>query len=192
MRKRSTVSAGFTLVELMITVAIIGILSATAITMFRDQQLRSKRAEAMSNVEAIAKMARGYFGEVGTYPAIAGYWPAPIMTPDVLPWDPASTAAFGPIGFRAEGAVRFRYDLDGDWECPCLSGACFSAFGFSDLEGDGLVGGVGYFHRDAAGIECPSTVATWLAPLDPLGMPIYDSVAAYPAMGGIPGSPDDY
>jgi prepilin-type N-terminal cleavage/methylation domain-containing protein len=183
--------SGFTLVELMITVAIIGILSSTAITLFQAQQLRSKRTEGMTNVEAIAKMARGFFGENGAYPGTAGSWPAPVPDPAQIPFDAASTAAFGTIGFRAEGAVRYRYDLDGGGECPCASGACFTAVAFSDLEGDGRIGAVGYFHRDNAGIECPTNMFAWLAPLDGGGTPIYDAAAAYPPGGGL-GAPDDY
>jgi prepilin-type N-terminal cleavage/methylation domain-containing protein len=192
MRNAKHTKQGFTLVELMITVAIIGILSSAAITLFQNQQLRSKRTEAMSNVEAISKMARGYFGEVGSYPAVGATWPAGAPTTDPTAWDPASTAAFGQIGFRAEGAVRYRYDVDAGAECPCASGACFSAYAYSDLEGDGRIGGVAFVHRDRAGIECPSVFFGWLAPLDPGGSPIYDAAAAWPALGGGFAGPDDF
>lgn len=187
-------AGGFTLVELMITVAIIGVLSATAITLFQSQQLRSKRAEGITNVEALAKMAKSYFGENGSYPSIVGSWPAPFPDPAALAWDAASSTAFGTVGFRAEGAVRYRYDLDATTaECPCASEGCFTAIAFSDLEGDGAPGGVAYFQRDRIGVECPTSIFGWNAPTDPQsGLPIYEAAAAYPAGGGVPLAPDDY
>ena len=45
--------AAFTLVELMIVVAIVAILSAIAIPNFADMQLRAKRSEAPLSVKAI-------------------------------------------------------------------------------------------------------------------------------------------
>jgi type IV pilus assembly protein PilA len=188
--KRS--SAAFTLIELMISVAIIGILAAGAITLFQHQQFRAKRAEGMTNVEAIVKMVRAYFGEAGRYPWTAGSWPAGAPTPAVTQWDPASSAAFGVIGFRAEQAIRFRYDVDAGPECPCASGACFTVTGYSNLDGDPGIAAVAYYHRDAALVECPSMLG-WLAPIDPrTALPIYDSVAAFPlGGGGVPGA-DDY
>jgi prepilin-type N-terminal cleavage/methylation domain-containing protein len=187
-------AAGFTLIELMIAVAIIGILSTTAITLFKYQQLRTKRTEGTTNVEALVKMIRAYFGEAGRYPATAGTWPASAPTPAVVQWDAASTAAFGAIGFRAEQAIRYRYDVDAGAECGvCPTGGCFTVIGYSDLDGDAGIGAVGYYHRDSLLIECPATLFGWLAPLDVnTGTPIYDAAVPFPKIGGIPLAPDDY
>jgi prepilin-type N-terminal cleavage/methylation domain-containing protein len=155
MERKARRHAGFTLIELMISVAIIGILAATGMTMFTDQQMRSKRAEAMGNVAAIGRMVKSFYGETGSYPETALFWPAAPITSMPANWDAASTTAFGAVGFRPEGAVRFRYDVDAAADCGCPD--CFTAVGIGDLDGDGLPSAVGYFHPDIGGWSCPTT-----------------------------------
>ena len=58
---------GFTLIELMIVVAIIGILSAIAIPNFMKFQARSKQSEAKSNLKALFTAQRSYFQEKDKY-----------------------------------------------------------------------------------------------------------------------------
>lgn len=65
-RKKST---GFTLVELMIVVAIIGIIAAVAYPSYQDQVRKSKRTDGHSKVmDAMARQER-YFSENNTYTA---------------------------------------------------------------------------------------------------------------------------
>jgi len=58
---------GFTLIELMIVVAIIGILAAIAIPNFLKFQAKSKTSEAKSNLGAIFTGQISYFGEQNVY-----------------------------------------------------------------------------------------------------------------------------
>ncbi|MBF0211704.1 MAG: prepilin-type N-terminal cleavage/methylation domain-containing protein [Desulfamplus sp.] len=58
---------GFTLIELMIVVAIIGILAAIAIPNFINYQCKAKQSEAKSNLGTIRSMQEAYFAEKNGY-----------------------------------------------------------------------------------------------------------------------------
>jgi hypothetical protein len=131
----------------------------------------------MTNLEAIAKMERGYFGENGIYPAVA---PVPLacMPGQKCNWDPPSTLAFGSIGFAIEGSVYYNYDVNSGAGplCACPSAGCFtaSAYGNSDL--DAAVAVVAYFHADGGGVVCPVQAFPAIGPpIDPgNGLPVLD------------------
>ncbi len=58
---------GFTLIELMIVVAIIGILAAIAIPNFLRFQLKAKSSEGKVNLAAIRTAEESYYAEYGGY-----------------------------------------------------------------------------------------------------------------------------
>jgi type IV pilus assembly protein PilA len=63
---------GFTLIELMIVVAIIGILAAIAIPAYQDYTVRSKMTEAVAGMSAAKVAVSEYFQSQGSMPIDAG------------------------------------------------------------------------------------------------------------------------
>jgi type IV pilus assembly protein PilE len=60
-------SAGFTLIELMVTVAIIGILAAVAMPMYTDYITRGKIPEATNNLSTMRVRLEQYYQDNRTY-----------------------------------------------------------------------------------------------------------------------------
>ena len=70
-RQRSLLQKGFTLVELMIVVVIVGILSAIALPNFLNQQNKAKATCAKTQVSALAKEQQVFFAENSDFAATA-------------------------------------------------------------------------------------------------------------------------
>ena len=98
---------GFTLIELMIVIAIIGILAAIAIPNFLSYQLRAKRAEAPTNLKAIKVGQESYRGEYDVYLALTA---SPAAAPGggvKVAW--LDNGNFDEIGFKPSGDVYGAY-----------------------------------------------------------------------------------
>ena len=81
---------GFTLIELMIVVAILGILAAIAIPNFMRFQAKSKQSEAKTNLGAIGTTAESFRSENDTY-----------------------VATWAQLGWAPQGTTRFAYYYSG-------------------------------------------------------------------------------
>jgi type IV pilus assembly protein PilA len=137
---RARRSGGFTLIELMIVVAIIGILAAIAIPNFVRFQLRSKTSEAKMNIAAIRTAEEAYFSEYGVY---VSTFQAPAVFPDSQKhaWAGAGVPQFDRLGFRPEGEVYFVYAVNGG------TPNAFSIASIGDLDGDGNPSQFAYFKQ---------------------------------------------
>ena len=65
MRKRE---CGFSLIELMIVVAVMGILVAIALPQYQNYQIRSKVTEALSVTEGVKRTLEIYYADHGKWP----------------------------------------------------------------------------------------------------------------------------
>jgi type IV pilus assembly protein PilA len=102
---------GFTLIELMIVVAIIGILAAIAVPNFTRFQAKSKQSEARTNLKAMYTAAQSYYAENDSFQGgmngailVTGYAPMPNNRYTYI-YGAAANSIAGTLGGACSGGV---------------------------------------------------------------------------------------
>ena len=175
---------GFTLIELMIVVAIIGILAAIAIPNFLTYQMKSRQAEAKTNLQAIRTSEIAFQAERSCYLAITAEGVPAIALPakqvptawgvGIAPVVPVAAGfcnvggtfigTFRNIGFVATGTVNYRYVAD-ETALPvpvlsCVHGAAVEATGVS------VVPMTGFIATAATNLDSDANLSVWAASVD--------------------------
>ncbi|MDJ0761709.1 MAG: pilin [Myxococcota bacterium] len=147
---------GFTLIELMIVVAIIGILAAVAIPAFINYMKRAKTSEASVNIKTIADGAISYFdalhsadgttrvshclpGEKTWTPAADvtanGYVPNDAIKAEFVSAEDGIWQALGWAG--PDKPFLYQYQWTEETACPAVDDETALIEARSDLDGDG-------------------------------------------------------
>ena len=147
---------GFTLIELMIVVAIIGILAAIAIPNFLRFQLKSKSSEGKVNIAAIRTAEESYLAEFGAYVASAVN-PAAVPPPSKAAF--ATGGGFDTLGWAPEGQVFFQYAVNYASATP----GAYTISATADIDADTTLQAWGYVKPDGAGNALAGVHAACLA-----------------------------
>lgn len=131
---------GFTLIELMIVVAIIGILAAVAIPAFMDYMKKSKKTEASLQLNKIAKNSKVYYNTSAEFvqgsatPAPAAFTAGSTckMAPEISTF--TGDSVWAALDFQIDEPNLFQYE----YAASALTAATATATGDLDCDGTAI------------------------------------------------------
>jgi len=133
--------AGFSLIELMIVVAIIGFLAMLAVPNFMRFLAKAKRAEAYMNLSSIYAAQKAFWAENGRYTTVLSGQGGAGWKPEGYNGGGASEKFYYTYGFPGgEGTNHFTGKLDGGSNLAAghADAQGFVAVAVGDIDGDGV------------------------------------------------------
>ncbi|MEE2828977.1 MAG: prepilin-type N-terminal cleavage/methylation domain-containing protein [Myxococcota bacterium] len=126
---------GFTLIELAVTVAIVGVLATIAIPQYYHLLVRSKRAELPMNLDAIRTIEVGYAAEWGLFTSCA-LAPVPVPGRKTTRFHASITTSldWNMLGWTPDGKVYGQYEVNARNE---NGNSSFIGDAYGDIDGDG-------------------------------------------------------
>ena len=163
--RRPRWASGFSILELMAVLAIVGLMAAIAVPVFRVYQLRSKSAEAKTNLGSLRVLEESYFSVHDKYLAAA---PEPPVIPGASSTVFNPNTAFTTLGFKPEGRVYFSYGV-----AVAADASGYTADAAADIDADGFPQLWGFAKPDPSGAltagEVGCTVAALGVEIGPCG-----------------------
>ncbi|QNJ02589.1 type IV pilin PilA [Synechococcus sp. PROS-U-1] len=127
---RNLLEKGFTLVELMIVIVIVGILSAVALPNFLSQTSKAKATEAKSQISAMIKNASADYQQLG------------IVTPET-----DCSGIGGPAAYKEEGGVNVGGEQLFDYTCG-ITGEALTVTATANANDPSIEGGLVVFNAN--------------------------------------------
>jgi type II secretory pathway pseudopilin PulG len=122
---------GFSVIEFMILLALLGIVGAIGVPNFIEMQYRAQRAEVPTNLEGIRAASIAF--QVAHGHVLVEEIPRPDAFPDQRERSWKEGTRFDDLGWRPEGTVRGSYAI-----APSTA-EDFVVKGFCDVDGDGTL-----------------------------------------------------
>jgi type IV pilus assembly protein PilE len=125
-------SKGFTLIELMVTVTIVGILAAIALPSYRNYVLRGQITQATNGLSTVAANMERYFQDNRTYVATNGFTPPCAVTPSPVYGSftvscpnvlTATTYTLQAVGSGSTNGMTYLIDQQGNQSSTVAAGA---------------------------------------------------------------------
>jgi prepilin-type N-terminal cleavage/methylation domain-containing protein len=120
--------SGFTIVELLIVIVVIGILAALVITTFSGIQQKARNSERQTDINAVHSQVEAYYAQNGKYPSLGDLQSGTFVSGQLKGLDSAALKDPKGTGLNIAGTAdsdQYGYDTtpdtcgtaDGDAEC---------------------------------------------------------------------------